>query len=363
MIKEEKVLVKINNKNYGYFKSLGYEKTDDQILIKIIDLSKGSKIKITAICEICFSENIIMYSKYLINKKRNNKGYYSCFNCKNIEKEKTCISKYGVKSYSMTDEYKKSESIKWKGIQKGSEKGKKTMIEKYGVDSFFKTEQMKEMNRKWMSSNEFKLKSKKSMMDRYGVDHFSKSDLFKLKIESIKNIIITKTKETLITKYGVDWISKINFVKEGKKINKNKIESKRIQTCIEKYGVDNISKLQYIQDKIRKTNEINGNCIPIEMINDWDNYKRVVRNISNKNKKLLYENWNGYDYYDNEFIKGYQSYSHVHRFYPTIDHKVSKYYGFINDIPAEEISDISNLCITKRFINSIKNKMIESEFI
>ena len=62
-----------------------------------------------------------MYSKYILNKKRNNKNYYSCFKCKNIEKEKTCLSKYGVVSYSMTDEFKKSESEKWKGKIKGVE--------------------------------------------------------------------------------------------------------------------------------------------------------------------------------------------------------------------------------------------------
>jgi hypothetical protein len=41
--------------------------------------------------------------------------------------------------------------------------------------------------------------------------------------------------------------------------------------------------------------------------------------------------------------------------YPTIDHKNSVFYGFMNNIPPEDISDISNLCITKRFINSSKN--------
>lgn len=48
--------------------------------------------------------------------------------------------------------------------------------------------------------------------------------------------------------------------------------------------------------------------------------------------------------------------------YPTIDHKKSVHYGFINNISPEEISNISNLCITKRSINSTKRDMIESEF-
>jgi hypothetical protein len=135
MIKEDKVLVKINTRNITSLKNKGYNISldDKEFLISVSDLNPGTKAKVTAICDICNSNNIITYSKYLYNINRNNKGYYSCFKCKNIEKEKTCIIKYGVPSYSMTDEFKKNESIKWKGIQKGGEKYKQTMIERYGV--------------------------------------------------------------------------------------------------------------------------------------------------------------------------------------------------------------------------------------
>ena len=40
--------------------------------------------------------------------------------------------------------------------------------------------------------------------------------------------------------------------------------------------------------------------------------------------------------------------------YPSLDHKVSILYGFENGIPPEEISDLKNLCITKRSLNSSK---------
>jgi hypothetical protein len=52
--------------------------------------------------------------------------------------------------------------LKWKGIQKGSEKGRKTSLDRYGVESYFQTDEMREMNRKWMSSEEFKSKSKET---------------------------------------------------------------------------------------------------------------------------------------------------------------------------------------------------------
>ena len=41
--------------------------------------------------------------------------------------------------------------------------------------------------------------------------------------------------------------------------------------------------------------------------------------------------------------------------YPTIDHKISVFNGFINNISPEEISQLENLCITKRTNNSKKN--------
>ena len=84
---------------------------------------------------------------------------------------------------------------------------------------------------------------------------------------------------------------------------------------------------------------------------DFLNYKLKIKSYTNKNKKELYENWDGYDFYDNEYIKDNNKND---RNYPTIDHKISVKYGFENNISPEEISKLSNLCITKRGINSSK---------
>jgi len=363
MIKEDKVLVPINLRNRSYFQELGYDiKSDGFIFAFIKDLKSGSKVKVTSVCEICGNEKSIQYSKYLMNKNRNNKGYYSCFDCKNIEKEKTCMKKWGVRSYSMTEDFKVNESKKWKGIQKGSEKGKSTMIIKYGVDSFFKTDIMRERNREWMSSDIFKEKSKKTIKEKWGVDSYSKTDEFKSKINDKKDIILSKIKETFFNKYGVDWYSKTDEFKSKINDKKDEIVNSIKKTCIERYGIDNISKLEETKDKIKKTKIELGMIIPDELLSGWLLYKRHVRRHTNRHKKVLFELWDGYDYYDGEFIKGYLSYSPVHRYYPTVDHKISTYYGFVNNIPVEEISDISNLCMTKRFINSKKKEMIEENF-
>lgn len=327
MIKEDKVLVKINLRNSTHYKQYGYDTSQKELLVNTDELTKSSKSRVTAICEICTSENSVTYGKYNVNKNRNNKGYYSCFKCKNLEKEKTCLEKYGVKSYSMTLEFKDLDRTDW-NIKEGYEKGREKIIEKYGVDSYFKTKESREYNKKWMSSDEFKIKSKNTLQEKYGVDSYSKTDRFKIDIESKKDLILDKIRETFIKNYNIDWASKLSSVK----------------------------------DKIRKTKEDNGTVIPDELLGDWEVYRRKVRNITNSNKKYLYENWNGYDYYDNELIKGYLSHTKTHRFYPTIDHKISVYFGFMNNISPEELGSLENLCITKRFINSMKGKLVETVF-
>jgi hypothetical protein len=364
MIKEDKVLVKINIRNITSFVNKGYDITLDikEYPISISDLNPGTKVKVTAICEICGSENTLQYNKYLMNINRNNKGYYSCFKCKNVEKEKTCIRKYGVKSYSMTEEFKVSESLKWKGTRKGDDSYKKTMLDRYGVDCYFKLDEIKNMNREWMSSDEFKNKSKKTMLNKYGEDHFSKTELFKNKISENKDVIVENIKKTFLEKYGVDWYFKTEDFKKNLKDKRVDIIESIKKTCLEKYGFDNVSKVKSVKDKIKKTRTKLNQIIPDELLTEWKVYKKNVRNLTKVSAKILYEKWDGLDYYDGEFIKGYSSYSHVHRYYPTIDHKISVYYGFINNISPEEISDINNLCITKRFINSKKRDLIESEF-
>lgn len=48
--------------------------------------------------------------------------------------------------------------------------------------------------------------------------------------------------------------------------------------------------------------------------------------------------------------------------FPTIDHKISIWNGFKNNIPPCFIGGIDNLCITSRRNNSCKNRKNEKEF-
>lgn len=45
-----------------------------------------------------------------------------------------------------------------------------------------------------------------------------------------------------------------------------------------------------------------------------------------------------------------------------IDHKISVYYVYINNIPTSEIGSLENSYITKRSINSKKVRLIEKLF-
>ena len=65
------------------------------------------------------------------------------------------MEKYGVKSYSMTSEFKELDRTDWNIIE-GYVKGREKIIEKYGVDSYFKTKESKEYNKKSYQNRKLK---------------------------------------------------------------------------------------------------------------------------------------------------------------------------------------------------------------
>ena len=174
-------------------------------------------------------------------------------------------------------------------------------------------------------------------------------------------------------------------------------ESKKIisQRNIEKYGVKTTLLLSETKDKISKTmiskyntdkwyeirtpntkKFIFKNIESKEFIfeNPEDNYQDIydenyytyrteVRRITKKNQKKLLKEWNGFDYYDGEYIKENLILSPNDKDYPSVDHKISIYHGYKNNLHPTIIGDISNLCITKIKINSAKRDLNEVEFL
>jgi hypothetical protein len=185
-------------------------------------------------------------------------------------------------------------------------------------------------------------KAAMTSLNKYGVDNYSKTAEWKSRVEN-----------TNIEKYGY----KTNLISP---IYKEKIEN----ILIDKYGTKNHWEIR----KKRKKFKLNTNLLSIiddviysedlydENIisNEYKLFRNECRRLTNRNIKKLYEIWDGKDYYDNEDISNNFSLEHNDPNYPTIDHKTSIYYGFKNNIDPKFISDISNLCITKRSINSSK---------
>lgn len=94
----------------------------------------------------------------------------------------------------------------------------------------------------------------------------------------------------------------------------------------------------------------------------FNKYKREIDTLTKRNKSLLLSKWDGYDYYDGKYILKNFLLSSNNNMYPTIDHKISIMDGFINNIPAEDIGSIKNLCITTKRHNSIKQSMSSKEY-
>jgi len=147
--------------------------------------------------------------------------------------------------------------------------------------------------------------------------------------------------------------------------DENYCNKEKIKTTLQsRYGADSPMQIKKFKEKQKqKMEQLGLRPLPKERT-DWKNYRIEVNNTTYKNKKKLFKKWNGYDYYDKEYIKeNLKNFSCTHAKYPTIDHKNSIFHGFKNNISPQIIGDIKNLCITKKTNNSNKNSKTEKEFI
>ena len=193
------------------------------------------------------------------------------------------------------------------------------------------------------------IKLKETNKEKYGVEYYSQHED---RNEKVKN--------TSIERYGVDHYSKTtDYLENRNKTNLERfgfvnpfMDTERIKSSfIDKYGVDHPSKL------LTEDGEAYfflGQWTPRSKKTEWDLYKSTVRNQTKQNIKLL--DWDGTDFYDGTYIKDNFTLHHFENDYPTIDHKISIYDGFLNNISTHIISSVDNICWTKRIINITKNK-------
>jgi len=96
---------------------------------------------------------------------------------------------------------------------------------------------------------------------------------------------------------------------------------------------------------------------------NFKKYKNAVMVLTKKNRIYLLNLWNGTDYYDGEYIKNNFTLKYLDNKYPSIDHKISIYYGFVNKISIDFIGSLNNLCFTKRIHNIKKHIKCEKEYL
>ena len=196
MLITKEIEIKIHNCNISYYKKLGYNvKNDDIIKILVEHLSKGNDIKVDVKCDICDTIRKVPYRNY-INYHTNDIDVCNKKECVQIKIKKSNLLKYGNECYYFTNDFK--------------EKSNKTKIEKYNDINYNNP-----------------TKNKKTHLEKYGFEHALQIDNFK-----------EKSNKTKIEKYG----------------NKNYVNPEKTKkTCLEKYGVDNVLKLSSFRKKILNT--------------------------------------------------------------------------------------------------------------
>jgi len=188
MIKTKYVKLKMNSKTISQYRKNGYVvDVNKEYDIKVDDLTKGSKIEIIAVCDVCGEEKIVTYKEYCRNTK--NYNIFCCDNkCATVKNKKTSLEKYGVDHYSKTSEY--------------TEKSKLTSLNKFGIEYYTQTEEYKKIiKNKNIDYSERINKQKITNLEKYGNENYHKSQEYKNRqfeiIEKYKNTISKK----LLNKY------------------------------------------------------------------------------------------------------------------------------------------------------------------
>jgi len=338
MVKNNESKVEITTRNKKYYNDKNYNcNVGDVIAIDVTTMSKKSKNVVIAICEICEGENELSFVKYNINIERG--GFYSCKKCSDVKRRKTTFEKYGVEYITQLKELKEKQS-NWMSSKEFRDKSNKTQINKYG-SLFVQTDDFKKDNSVKMKEN---IKKKKENGEYF--TFLSSSGNNELK------------KKGMFNKYGASYSFHIPEIK--KKIQESNLEK---YGHISPFGNKEIQvgiKNNIIYKSLEKEWTFNGDKYKLDLFRI---YRRKVRYETDLLREKLFSEWNGYDYYDNEYIKDNFNLNKNDNNYPSIDHKISCFYGFINNLDTSIISDISNLCITKRIINSKKSQLNEDEFI
>ena len=128
-------------------------------------------------------------------------------------------------------------------------------------------------------------------------------------------------------------------------------------TMISRYGVENAG---MIPGNGWRNNGIESN--KLTFIKEYELYCDKVDNITKKNVKQLIDT--GFCYYTGIKFADAENVP-VNPNDPlkrSVDHKISKWVGYMCDIPPENVGDIGNLVYCLKYCNTMKNNMTEESF-
>jgi hypothetical protein len=97
-----------------------------------------------------------------------------------------------------------------------------------------------------------------------------------------------------------------------------------------------------------------GTIVDWKLNKDWKRFYKKCDALTRVIKVEMLKEWDGYDYYDGEYIKPYLELSVHHKNYPTLDHKYPRSKAFQDGLTPYEITVKENLVWTKRTNNSKK---------
>lgn len=244
--------------------------------------------------------------------KQTNLRIHGDENWNNPDKAKqTNLDRYGVISYTKTDEYKekyKTTCLEKYGTEHHTssesyrENKKKATLEKYGTEHILQVPEIREKIKNTtvekyggftFASPELVSKVRKTCNERYGVEHPIQNDIIK-----------DKVRKTKIEKYGTMdaftlyakslGYANINDIPEIKELQKRT----RLKTLLEKYNVTNIANVpeirEYIKEKVKATNleKYGVECIlqsPIVINRSKFNVKQYLDTTITYQSKLEYK--------------------------------------------------------------------------
>jgi len=154
--------------------------------------------------------------------------------------------------------------------------------------------------------------------------------LIKYNNENYRNMELLK--ETNLKRYGMEYFFQ---TKEFSKKSKS--------TKLRRYGNKNYNNPEKIIKTTRINGEAEGTMIPLSEYSDWELYAYKVRRLTEKQPLHTLEN-----YEKRGFVTEKDAYH--------LDHIISIYKGFQNNIPIHIIADISNLQMLPAIENIKKGK-------